>query len=364
MKTEKTGLFVGKFAPFHKGHQLVIETALKEMDKLIVMIYDCPETVNTPLSVRSKWIKKKYPEVEIIEAWDGPSSNGYTPEIKKEQEDYILKSLRGQAITHFYSSEPYGAHMSNALDAENRQVDLERLIIPISATKIREDTTLNKSYIDDVVYKNLITNVVFMGAPSSGKTTLARELAKEFQTNWMPEYGREYWDTHQIKRRLTLKQMVEIAEGHIIREDSRLLKSNKYLFTDTNAITTHLFSKYYHGESDVKLEKLARNCIKRYDLVFICDTDIPYDNTWDRSGEVNREIFHKQNLAYLKENKIPYILLNGNLRERINKVKKVLNEFEKYSNFFGNYIQRNLFGNEELINNVNSIQQNLGGLST
>ncbi|MCC5600764.1 ATP/GTP-binding protein [Nostoc favosum] len=44
------------------------------------------------------------------------------------------------------------------------------------------------------MYRDLITNVVFLGAPSTGKTTIASQLAKEYNTVWMPEYGREYWE--------------------------------------------------------------------------------------------------------------------------------------------------------------------------
>ena len=42
--TKTRGLTLGKFAPLHKGHQLVIETALSEMDEVVVIIYDCLET--------------------------------------------------------------------------------------------------------------------------------------------------------------------------------------------------------------------------------------------------------------------------------------------------------------------------------
>ena len=37
--------------------------------------------------------------------------------------------------------------------------------------------------------------VVLIGAESTGKTTLARLLAEQFQTNWVAEYGREHWET-------------------------------------------------------------------------------------------------------------------------------------------------------------------------
>ena len=38
------------------------------------------------------------------------------PKFKKKHEDYILNRLKLQGITHFYSSEFYGEHMSLALE--------------------------------------------------------------------------------------------------------------------------------------------------------------------------------------------------------------------------------------------------------
>ncbi|WP_345318476.1 adenylyltransferase/cytidyltransferase family protein [Candidatus Villigracilis proximus] len=102
------GLTLGKFAPLHKGHQLVIETALAEMDEMSVIIYDAPETTAIPLNIRSKWIKRLYPKVKVIEAWDGPTEVGDTPEIKRKHEKYIIDQLKVSGITHFYSSEFYG----------------------------------------------------------------------------------------------------------------------------------------------------------------------------------------------------------------------------------------------------------------
>ncbi len=77
----KRGLTLGKYAPLHRGHQLVIETALSEMDETIVIIYHAPDSTNIPLSVRSGWIRVLYPTITVIEAWDGPTAIGYSPEL-------------------------------------------------------------------------------------------------------------------------------------------------------------------------------------------------------------------------------------------------------------------------------------------
>jgi HTH-type transcriptional regulator, transcriptional repressor of NAD biosynthesis genes len=324
------GLTLGKFAPLHKGHQLVIETALAEMDELSVIIYDAPETTPIPLNVRSNWIKELYPQIKVIEAWDGPTEVGNTPEIKRRHEKYVIEHLKISGITHFYSSEFYGEHMSIALGATNRPINPSRDTIAISGTKIRKNPFLYREYVPPVVYHDLITNVVFLGAPSTGKTTITRKLADEYSTVWMPEYGREYWENNQVNRRLSLEQLVEIAEGHLDRENELLCQANQYMFTDTNAITTFMFSLYYYQSAHNRLVELANLAQSRYDLVFLCDVDIPYDDTWDRSGDVNRKVFQKQIIGNLLARKIPFIVLRGDLETRISKVKKILNKFQKY----------------------------------
>ncbi|MBW4566267.1 MAG: ATP-binding protein, partial [Mojavia pulchra JT2-VF2] len=81
-----------------------------------------------------------------------------------------------------------------------------------------------------------------------------------------------------------------------------------------------------------ELAELAHQAVSRYDLVFLCDIDIPYDNTWDRSGETNRIVFQKQIKSDLIVRKIPFFILSGDLNTRINFVKKILKRYQKYHN--------------------------------
>ncbi len=326
----KRGLTLGKFAPFHKGHQLLIETAISEMDEVVVIIYDAPNETEVPLTVRSDWIKTLYPEVKVIEAWDGPTEVGDTREIQKKHEDYILHTLDISNVSAFYSSEFYGRHMSLALCAKNRPVDPDRKQVNISASKIRERPFKYRKYIDPYVYKDLITNIVFLGAPCTGKTTISKQMAEEYHTEWMPEYGREYWEKNQKNRRLTIKQLEHIAINHLEKEKKKILKADNYLFTDTNAMTTFMFSLYYHGKASPLLHELASEASSRYDLVFLCDVDIPYDDTWDRSGDVKRKTFQKQIITDLNNRTLSYFLLYGNLEERIETVKTILSNHKKY----------------------------------
>jgi nicotinamide-nucleotide adenylyltransferase len=65
MKKYKTGLFIGRFQPFHKGHLYIIKKVLKRVDKLIIGIGSA-QVINkdNPLSVK---LRKKMLEIVIEE---------------------------------------------------------------------------------------------------------------------------------------------------------------------------------------------------------------------------------------------------------------------------------------------------------
>ncbi len=324
------GLVLGKFAPLHKGHQSLIEASLAETERTVVLIYDCADLDIPPLQVRANWIRTLYPSVEVLEAWDGPSETGLDPRVTQMHDAYLRKRLCDRRITHFFSSEPYGEHVSRGLGSVDRRIDPERQSVPISATQIRENLWDNRQYLSTIVYRDLITQVVFLGAPSTGKTTLACELANRHQTVWMPEYGREYWEQHQSERRLTCEQLVEIALGHRQREDKLIPQSNRYLFIDTDATTTLQFSYYYHDRAHPQLISLANEARQRYDLFFVCAPDIPYDDTWDRSGDANRMEMHRRIVGDLITRKTPFQLLTGSIDQRCQQVEAALRSASKF----------------------------------
>lgn len=330
------GLTLGKYSPFHKGHQHLIETAISEMDHVVVVIYNSPETTNIPLQIRTGWIRTLYPNIEVIEAWDGPTVIGATPEIKTLHENYLLRKIGNENITAFFSSEFYGDHISKALKAKNRIVD--RKIIDISGTQFRKNPFKYKSFVDPFVYKDFITNIVFIGAPSTGKTTIAKKMGERHHTRWMPEYGRSYWERNNIGRRLTKGQLLKIAKNHLKMEDQLIFESNKYLFTDTNATTTYMFAQYYHGAVSQELKDLAASSEKRYDLWFLCADDIPYEDTWDRSGVLNRSWFQFQIESDLKIRKIAYIKLSGSLDQRAERVNSILSKHKKFESILNTVV--------------------------
>ena len=154
MKEEmKIGFTIGKFAPLHKGHQFLIETALQEMDKMIVIVYDT-DLIDIPTEKRAGWIKELYPNVEIKFAHNPPKQYGLDEESVNIQMKYLTQIIGDEKPTHFYSSEKYGASVAKYMNLIDRRVDNDREMIPIRATIVRENLEENKKWIDPKVYND------------------------------------------------------------------------------------------------------------------------------------------------------------------------------------------------------------------
>ena len=146
MSSKKIGFTIGKFAPFHKGHAYLIETALNEMDEFYVVVYDTPE-FNIDIDTKIKWITKKFPTVKILKAYDSPKKIGLDDESIKIQMEYLKEIIKDIDVGYFYSSEEYGKHVAKYLNIENRVVDKERETFPISGTLLRGNRRLQKKWI-------------------------------------------------------------------------------------------------------------------------------------------------------------------------------------------------------------------------
>ncbi|MDR1084629.1 MAG: AAA family ATPase [Deltaproteobacteria bacterium] len=330
----KTGLVIGKFAPFHFGHQYLFDTALSEVDKLCVLVYDYDLT-DFPLQLRAGWIRALYPEATVIEGWGSPRSLGPGRKSELANEEFVLNLLIGHRITHFYSSRPHGEHMSRALGSVDRRVDVERKNFPITGEMIRRDPFHSREYLDPSVYLDLITKVVFLGAGATGKTTLAEALAREYKTVWVPESCKNYLETMPIGHRLGSRDFDSLILQHLDMEDEFAQSANRYLFVDSCAIMTYIYSLDSLGRASELVTSSARESAWRYDLFFLCDTEFMSENLGSRADSDEREVLQKRTVTDLSSRKIPFVVLKGTIEERIATVKTVLTGFQKHGNYFG-----------------------------
>lgn len=119
--------------------------------------------------------------------------------------------------------------------------------------------------------------VVFVGAKSTGKTTLAQALARSQGAESVPEIGRFIWEWRG--GRLDAADDVEISERHRAAEDAaRARAQGPYVFVDTNALATLLPGRCFGQVPDpapATLLRHANECRMRYLHHFVCADDIP-----------------------------------------------------------------------------------------
>jgi NadR type nicotinamide-nucleotide adenylyltransferase len=165
--------------------------------------------------------------------------------------------------------------------------------------------------------------IVLFGPESTGKTTLAMQLARHYHSVWVPEYAREYLQNKWNNERKTCEpdDLLPIAQGQIRLENSLAQKTNTVLICDTDLLETKVYAEaYYSGSCDPQIEKFALQ--NTYDLYFLTYIDSPWiaDDLRDRP-EDREEMFNAFKNALLKY-KRPFVLLKGSKDERLKEAVK------------------------------------------
>ena len=177
-----------------------------------------------------------------------------------------------------------------------------------------------------------ILRITTYGPESTGKTTLARDLANHFDTVWIPEFARDFLkDILDTEGRICEERdLLPIAIGQTKIENDALEHSNKYLFCDTNALVTKVYSDIYYNHCGAEIEEAAKE--HHYDLYFLTDKDVPWEDDGLRDSQEYRdssfEIFKQNLIDYNK----PFIQISGNKKERLEKASKIVLDLEKALN--------------------------------
>ena len=171
-----------------------------------------------------------------------------------------------------------------------------------------------------------IIKIALFGPESTGKTTLAIQLAEYFKTAWVPEFARDYlqekWD--QTGLICDVNDMLPIAYGQMKLENNSLSIANQYLFCDTNLMVTKVFSEVYYGFCNPLLDKAALD--HEYDLFFLTDIDVPWEKDDLRDMPEGRESVFAVFKQTLIDNNKPFIRLSGNKDSRLCNAISIIND--------------------------------------
>lgn len=185
--------------------------------------------------------------------------------------------------------------------------------------------------------------VVFVGAESTGKSTLASMLAREQGAQFVPEIGRFVWEEKQGQ--LVAADYVEIAERHRAAEDAAVaIAGGDYIFVDTNALTTLLLGLRFGQVTEPvppALLRYALECRTRYLHHFVCADDIPYEEEPGvRENVAWRTQIQQLVLEDLDRRGIAYTILTGSLEQRAARVLATLAAIAQQTASYADSVKR------------------------
>ncbi|MDP4292450.1 MAG: ATP-binding protein [Bacteroidota bacterium] len=118
----------------------------------------------------------------------------------------------------------------------------------------------------------LLKRIAIIGPESTGKSTLAQQLADYYNTTWVPEYAREY--LAKIDREYDYEDVLKIAQGQLGNENRLALFAENYLFVDTELIINKVWCEFkWHTCHQWILDRLMDH---HYDLYLLTYFDLPW----------------------------------------------------------------------------------------
>lgn len=318
-KKYKHGFVLGKFLSPTTGHQFLCEFARASCDNLTILVCSLPDEP-IPGKLRYEWMKQMFPNCRVL--WcDKPlpqepkSENDleFWSTWKKIIDEYTIERSSFFKIDAVFASENYGERLAKEIGAQFVPCDINREFKQCSGTAVRNNPFKMWSFIPEVVKPYYVKRICMFGPESSGKTTLAKQLAAYYNTVYVPEYGRTY--TEFFGPDVNSDDLVKIVQGHMAYTQAAKCHANRLLIEDTDPVMSAVWSDMLIGKRDPWLDKFNDYA----DLYIVCDIDIPWvdDGTRYFPKPEDRKRFWRACVTELGKRNANFICVSGTQHQRL-----------------------------------------------
>jgi NadR type nicotinamide-nucleotide adenylyltransferase len=164
--------------------------------------------------------------------------------------------------------------------------------------------------------------IVLTGPESTGKSTLANQLANHFEASIAPEFARYF--INNLDRDYVEADLFEIAKGQLDNEQHQSLLTNEILICDTDLLTIKIWSEFKFGKCDPQILEWIEE--RKYDHYLLCGTDVEWQFDPQRENPKERvelyEIYKKELTFYNK----PFTEIAGNENQRFQKASHLIEQ--------------------------------------
>src|SRR5690606_33233334 len=115
--------------------------------------------------------------------------------------------------------------------------------------------------------------IAITGPESTGKSTLAQQLAQHFRTTWVPEFARQY--IGNLDQPYTLHDLENIARGQLLLQQKAEAENPEILLVDTELLVLKVWSENAFGVCPEWILKELQK--QRFDLYLLMDIDLPWE---------------------------------------------------------------------------------------
>jgi len=164
--------------------------------------------------------------------------------------------------------------------------------------------------------------IVITGPESTGKTTLAKQLAELYNGRYIPEFAREY--VEKLPHHYTFNDVEAIANAQIEQYQLSKSGSEQMFFFDTWLIITKVWFNWVFGRTPEWLEVKIREC--PIDLFLLCRPDLPWepDAVRENGGENRLKLF-EQYRNELNQYGFNYVEIGGSGEVRLQSAIDAIN---------------------------------------
>jgi len=305
----------GKFMPFHKGHEAMINFALSTCDFLTVLIC-CSDQEPVPPAVRKAWLQDTYRHIPQIEIRTYTYNENLLPNTSESSAavSEVWAAAFKQLLPDYtivVTSEPYGDLVAGFMNIRHIPFNMEKNQYPVSATKVRANLFDTWNFLPDSVKGSLAIKVVILGTESTGKTTLTGQLAHYFKGSAVTEAGR---DLVADSNDFGIADLYLIATEHAARINQAATQNSPLLIIDTDIHITLSYGEYAFGETlhiDPAIYKS-----NQADLYLYLNNDVPYVQDGTRLSEEERNLLDISHRRVLDKYGIRYEEVTGDWTAR------------------------------------------------